>query len=125
MIVMSPTEVEVVAGNGSKSSVQSTLWIGQLSARLGFAGEGMQGLNHPPLTASLSTRQTAAPETLARLQANVNSVLLGKPDVTRLALTALLAEGHLLLEDVPGVGKTLLAKALAKSLACTFHRIQF
>lgn len=85
----------------------------------------MQGLNQPPLTATLSARQTAAPEALARLQANVNSVLLGKPDVVRLALTALLAEGHLLLEDVPGVGKTLLAKALARSLACTFHRIQF
>src|SRR5207248_8145411 len=52
-------------------------------------------------------------------------VLLGKPDVIRLALVALLAEGHLLIEDVPGVGKTLLAKALARSLDCTFHRIQF
>jgi MoxR-like ATPase len=85
----------------------------------------MHGLNHTPLAASPSSRHTTTPETLARLQANVNSVLLGKPDVVRLALTALLADGHLLLEDVPGVGKTLLAKALAKSLACTFHRIQF
>jgi MoxR-like ATPase len=85
----------------------------------------MQGLNHTPMAASLGTRHVAAPDTLARLQANVNSVLLGKPEVVRLALVALLADGHLLLEDVPGVGKTLLAKALAKSLACTFHRIQF
>jgi len=62
---------------------------------------------------------------LGRLQENIGSVLLGKPDLIRLSLVALLAEGHLLLEDVPGVGKTLLAKALARSLDCTFHRIQF
>jgi MoxR-like ATPase len=62
---------------------------------------------------------------LERLQANIGSVLLGKPELIRLSLIALLAEGHLLLEDVPGVGKTLLAKALARSLDCTFHRIQF
>jgi MoxR-like ATPase len=62
---------------------------------------------------------------LARLRDNVAGVVLGKPEVIRLALVALLAEGHLLLEDVPGIGKTLLAKALAKSLDCGFHRIQF
>ncbi len=61
---------------------------------------------------------------LHRLRDNVAKVFLGKPEVTRFALVALLAEGHLLLEDVPGVGKTLLAKALALSLGCTFHRIQ-
>jgi MoxR-like ATPase len=61
---------------------------------------------------------------LDRLQANIASVLLGKPELIRLSLVALLAEGHLLLEDVPGVGKTLLAKALARSLDCTFHRLQ-
>src|SRR5262245_47912304 len=62
---------------------------------------------------------------LQRLQANMASALLGKPELIRLALVTLLAEGHLLIEDVPGVGKTLLARTLAKSLACTFHRIQF
>src|SRR5881394_530975 len=62
---------------------------------------------------------------LGRLQANIASVLLGKPELIRLSLVALLSEGHLLLEDVPGVGKTLLAKALARSLDCTFHRLQF
>src|SRR2546421_288208 len=64
------------------------------------------------------------PAILAKLQANLERVLLGKTDVIRLALTALLAEGHLLIEDVPGIGKTLLAKAMARSLTCSFHRIQ-
>lgn len=62
---------------------------------------------------------------LDRLRANIAAVLLGKPEGIQLALVALLADGHLLIEDVPGIGKTLLAKALAKSLGCTFHRIQF
>src|SRR5207237_2678678 len=62
---------------------------------------------------------------LARLRDNVASVFLGKPEVIRLALVTLLAEGHLLIEDVPGIGKTLLARALARSLDCPCHRIQF
>lgn len=52
-------------------------------------------------------------------------MLVGKPDVVRLALVTLLAEGHLLVEDVPGVGKTSLAKALARSIDCTVSRVQF
>jgi MoxR-like ATPase len=60
-----------------------------------------------------------------RIGANVERVLVGKPDVVRIALVTLLAEGHLLVEDVPGVGKTSLAKALAKSIDCTVNRIQF
>ena len=61
----------------------------------------------------------------ARIAANVARVVQGKDDVVRLALVVLLAEGHLLIEDVPGVGKTTLAKALAASIDATVRRIQF
>jgi MoxR-like ATPase len=59
------------------------------------------------------------------IEANIESVVEGKPGVVRLALVALLAEGHVLIEDVPGVGKTLLAKALARSISCSVRRVQF
>jgi len=59
-----------------------------------------------------------------RLQANLNGVIRGKPDVVRLAVVTVLAGGHLLLEDVPGVGKTLLAKSIARSLGGVFRRVQ-
>ena len=61
----------------------------------------------------------------ARIADNIGRVVQGKPDVVRLALVVLLAEGHLLIEDVPGVGKTTLAKALAASIDATVRRIQF
>ncbi|WP_433185035.1 AAA family ATPase [Actinoallomurus sp. CA-150999] len=60
-----------------------------------------------------------------KILAAIESVIEGKPDVVRLALTVLLAEGHLLIEDVPGVGKTMLAKALARSIDCSVRRVQF
>ena len=60
-----------------------------------------------------------------RLTENVERAFIGKPETVRLTLVAFFAEGHLLLEDVPGVGKTLLGQALARSLNATFSRIQF
>ncbi len=60
-----------------------------------------------------------------RIQDNIELVIEGKSDVIRLSLVVLMAEGHLLIEDVPGVGKTMLAKALARSIDCSVRRIQF
>jgi MoxR-like ATPase len=62
---------------------------------------------------------------IVRLEANLSRALVGKADVVRLAVVGLLAKGHLLIEDVPGVGKTTLAAALARSIGAGFQRIQF
>ena len=64
-------------------------------------------------------------EAADRITENVAKVIVGKDEVIELCLVALLCEGHLLLEDVPGIGKTTLAKAIARSLGCSFKRIQF
>jgi MoxR-like ATPase len=66
-----------------------------------------------------------AVEQIERLQAAVETVIKGKPEAIRLAIVTLIAGGHLLVEDVPGVGKTTLAHALARALDCNFQRIQF
>ena len=62
---------------------------------------------------------------IRRLEANVSRALVGKPEAVRLAVVGLLARGHILIEDVPGVGKTTLAAALARSIGAGFQRIQF
>src|SRR5246500_4868951 len=70
----------------------------------------------------------AAPVALSKLnelEVALNTVIRGKPEVVRLTAVCLLARGHLLIEDVPGVGKTTLAQALARSVSCSFHRLQF
>jgi MoxR-like ATPase len=70
----------------------------------------------------------AAPEALSKLnelEVSLNTSIRGKPEVVRLSMVCLLARGHLLIEDVPGVGKTTLAQALARAVHCSFHRLQF
>src|ERR1700719_1110671 len=62
---------------------------------------------------------------LAELESVIGLAIRGKAEVVRMSLVALLARGHLLIEDVPGVGKTTLAQALARSVSCRFHRLQF
>jgi MoxR-like ATPase len=64
-------------------------------------------------------------EAVARLRQELGRVILGKPEVLESVLTALFSGSHILMEDVPGVGKTTLAKALARSISCTFTRVQF
>ncbi|MDI6772442.1 MAG: MoxR family ATPase [bacterium] len=73
-----------------------------------------------PAAAGIASVATLA----SRVRANIERVIVGKPDVIEQALVAVLCEGHVLIEDVPGIGKTMLAKALARSLGCSFRRIQ-
>jgi MoxR-like ATPase len=68
---------------------------------------------------------TITSQVVTQLQRSIARAIYGKEDVIQLALVTLLARGHLLIEDVPGVGKTTLAQALAKSFHCTFQRVQF
>src|SRR6186997_1979653 len=78
-----------------------------------------------PLAAAALDDPFAAAGPIRRLEDNVGRVLRGKPEVIRLAVVSLVAAGHVLIEDVPGVGKTTLAHALARSVSLSFQRIQF
>ncbi len=75
-------------------------------------------------TAGAADLETVA-RVVGRIRTNIERVIEGKPDVVTSTLVVLLAEGHLLIEDVPGVGKTMLSKALARSIDCSVRRIQF
>src|SRR5579871_4098898 len=77
------------------------------------------------MTTTLNTAMSQATKRLGDLQRSIASVVKGKDEAIQMALTTLLARGHLLIEDVPGVGKTTLAQAIANSFHCTFQRIQF
>src|SRR6266516_1746303 len=72
-----------------------------------------------------NSRTAAAVASIDRLQRAIETVIKGKPEAVRLAIVTLIAGGHLLVEDVPGVGKTTLAHALARALDCSFQRVQF
>ncbi len=82
---------------------------------------GSPAAPRPPAAEDLATVAAV----VGRVRANIERVIEGKPAVVGSALTVLLAEGHLLIEDVPGVGKTMLSKALARSIDCSVRRIQF
>jgi MoxR-like ATPase len=79
-----------------------------------------------PMSRLMAAEQVkSVAESIDRLERNVARVIRGKPEAIRNCVLALLARGHLLVEDVPGVGKTTLARTLAASIGGTFHRIQF
>ena len=75
--------------------------------------------------AEVNNQAPVSTELLSRLQKSIQSVIRGKDEIVRLALVSLFARGHLLIEDVPGVGKTTLAHSLARSFNCAFQRVQF
>ena len=82
-------------------------------------------MGEPAATAQQGPEAVGAAALADRVVANLGSAVHASPETLRLPLLCLLAEGHVLVEDVPGVGKTVLAKALARSLELTFHRVQF
>jgi MoxR-like ATPase len=74
---------------------------------------------------AVEERVTAPKARIGALVDNIEQVIFGKTEVVRLCVVGLLARGHILIEDVPGIGKTTIAQSLARSIDCTFHRIQF
>ena len=107
-------------GTNSSGATEGTL------STMGTAREGFvqdQGMQQPSRTDQADLELVTEVANTMRLA--MATVIEGKPDVIDTAITVLLAEGHLLIEDVPGVGKTMLAKALAKSIDCSVRRVQF
>src|SRR5689334_8234003 len=120
-------DLGVSAGDSGHYFAESGAAIGAASpASPNGNGRSMPTASPPPATGPPTGAEVAAfGDLMRRLAQQVESVVLGKPQVVRLALTALLAEGHVLLEDVPGVGKTTLARAVAASVQGHWRRIQF
>src|SRR5687768_876573 len=83
--------------------------------------DSVTGISAPPSTATAAARVA---ETADAIRGSVGAVLAGRDEAVTTALACLLSGGHLLIEDIPGVGKTLLAQALAASVGGSFHRIQ-
>jgi MoxR-like ATPase len=105
--------------------IQSRPELSGFSQRISISSGKLISVEGAPLTRSLPHEVSMIAETARRLRENIQKVIVGKDEAINLALTAVLCEGHVLLEDVPGIGKTTLARALAVSLGCTFRRIQF
>jgi len=101
--------------------------IGEVTlSAIGATREGhMHGQLSPEPSAPDQAGLELVTEVATKIRQAMATVIEGKPDVINTAITVLLAEGHLLIEDVPGVGKTMLAKALARSIDCTVRRVQF
>ena len=86
--------------------------------------------NYPPETRQMNNNSRPrhveiVQQVAERISHSVSQVILGKRNEVRLTVLGLLSQGHILIEDIPGVGKTMMAKALARSIGCTFSRIQF
>jgi len=86
---------------------------------------GAPAMSHPAQPVQPPAREVSVREAASRIAGNIEQVIEGKPEAVLIGLAVLLAEGHLLIEDVPGVGKTKFAKALARSIDCSVRRMQF
>jgi MoxR-like ATPase len=118
------TETDVAVTHAARASISGEL--GNVSSN-GHRGQtdGAQTNESTAVTTAESSAISEVGPSAERITSNIEKVVAGKYDVIRLGVTVLLAEGHLLIEDVPGVGKTTFAKALARSIDCSVRRIQF
>src|SRR5438105_3924753 len=107
---------------GKLLAAGSKIWRGQVGqVHVEWRDKPMRNLR----TASSDIAASSAAEKIEALQDSISRVIRGKAEAVRLSIVTLLAGGHLLIEDVPGVGKTTLAHAMARALDCSFQRIQF
>ncbi len=124
--------LELETGNATRSGAPHLTEMGERAKCSVMSSSTNPAPSRPPPPAILPPSVAPALETtpaikrhVSALQANISAAIMGKRDAVKLSLVGLLARGHVLIEDVPGVGKTTLARALAKSIDCQFRRIQF